>query len=879
MMKKNSIILLIIIIIILFVILYYYNQNQNPNINLNPNKTVEPFFADASSCPGFDCTIDNQKCMSPVPGSSFKNWKCNNKKWTTLTDGANITYKGCYVDKPDRALPSMYHVGVKSLDECYNYALQNEFDVFGLQAKENRAEAQCWAGKQSKHKYDKHGPITCASDGGDNWTNQVYTISPNLPYKYMGSYGDAGFRAVPNFKGNDAASVDECYNIAKLEGADVFSLQYGEGLTPKAQCFIGNQASSDYAIYGEKNCKNINGCAWQNHVYVVPLSQNTPAVEISSGPVDSVRIPWWDFNNMTAGGKGATWYGGTKWIGASNKWVNPNPVFPSPGRYVFTKTFNIDPSKIKNLETAILYIIVDNFANVWLNNNKVTANKQIFNVTDQMPPNQTYSFVAGGGWGAAGVAKQIALPLTQFLQKNSLVIEVMNVGLGINPAGVIANLILTYKNNQPADYIITDKTWMFIGNNYIPQTVTPLPAPLSGVTSIRLQNDNATNVLINGTYVGRPLQISQLAVYAMVDGVETNIATKGTATSKSAWGDGVADASNAIDGVLEARVFAAKSGFHSGGDNPEWWNLALDKPYDIHKIVYYNRADCCAIRAQGVEVQIFNSTSTTIPIFTSILSKELIQTIQISSPVIPTQAPTQAPTTTQAPIQTQEQRLVIPTEPPTIQPTGPFTCKSYTSQLSCNNVEMCYYANNGCYSDSSIPIASSTLKDLLATDITSNIVASTSVASMYKLILQCNKPNNIIIKGINIGNGCNVNTDTDTNSLIINDFVNNNDCNILIPLASTYALKKYIYMFDKLNGEFQTSPQITQKQLNSIIKNNSTITLMDIQNNILPIKVSIPQTILDNVEISPSVTINTSTLNKVLAQGQVINGNVNAIKI
>lgn len=883
-MKKNSILLLIIIIILLFIILYYYNQNPtiNPTINLNPNKTIETFVDDVSSCPGFDCKQDDQGklCMSPVPGSNFRNWKCNNQKWTTLTDASSVTYKGCYKDTGDRALPGMNPVVVKSLDECYNYSLQNGYDVFGLQNKGNDSVGQCWAGNQSKHKYDKHGPpITCASDGGDPWTNQVYTISQNLPYKYMGSYGDGGApRAIPNFK-KYVGSVDECYNIAKSEGADVFGLQYGEGLTPKGECWIGKQASSDYAIYGEKNCTNINGCAWQNHVFVVPLAPNTPAVEISSGPVDSVKIPWWDYNNMTAGGKGATWYGGTKWIGALASWAQPNYVGPKAGRYFFTKTFTIESSKISNLESAILYIIVDNCANVWLNNNKVTANKQIYNA-ETLLPGQTYSYVAKGGWQADGVATQIALPLTQFLLNNSLVIEVMN--FRESPAGVLANLKLTYSNNQQPDYIITDKTWNFIGNNYIPQTVTPIPAPLSGVTSIRMQNDNATNVLINGTYVGRPLQIAQLAVYTMIDGVETNIAPLGTATSKSAWFDGKHDAPVAIDGLLESRTHDGGKIFHSGGSHPEWWNLALDKPYDIHKIEYYNRADCCQIRAQGVEVQFFNSSSTTVPIFTSILTKELIQTIQIANPVIPTT--TKAPTTTQAPIQapiqgpTLEQRIIAPTEPPTVQPTGPFMCKNYTSQLSCNNVDMCYYANNMCYSDSEIPIATTTLKDLISSDITSNIVASSNVGNMYTLLLKCKKRNNIIIKGISIGNMCNINTNIETDRLIVNDFVNNNDCNILIPLTSHYALKKYIYMFDKLNGEFQTSPQITQKQLNYIIKNNkNTITLIDIQNNTLAIEVSIPKNILDKTELIPTVTVNTSLLSKVLAQAQAVGESINPL--
>ena len=46
----------------------------------------------------------------------------------------------------------------------------------------------------------------------------------------MGSYGDSPTRVLPKMKPDYVASVDECYNYAKSEGADVFGLQYGSAL-------------------------------------------------------------------------------------------------------------------------------------------------------------------------------------------------------------------------------------------------------------------------------------------------------------------------------------------------------------------------------------------------------------------------------------------------------------------------------------------------------------------------------------------------------------------------------------------------------------------------------------------------------------------------
>jgi len=68
--------------------------------------------------------------------------------------------------------------------------------------------------------------------------------------------------------------------------------------------------------------------------------------------------------------------------------------------------------------------------------------------------------------------------------------------------------------------------------------------------------------------------------------------------------------------------------YHSASNKDESWTLELDKLYDISKIVYYNRGDCCRHRANGLKLQIYSQTSSNIPILIYELNGENIQTFK-----------------------------------------------------------------------------------------------------------------------------------------------------------------------------------------------------------------------------------------------------------
>ena len=51
------------------------------NIQGNYVNNIERFTDNATSCRGYDCTIENQICPKGAPGAYHANYICKNKKW------------------------------------------------------------------------------------------------------------------------------------------------------------------------------------------------------------------------------------------------------------------------------------------------------------------------------------------------------------------------------------------------------------------------------------------------------------------------------------------------------------------------------------------------------------------------------------------------------------------------------------------------------------------------------------------------------------------------------------------------------------------------------------------------------------------------------
>ncbi len=106
----------------------------------------------------------------------------------TAVDAANTgsktptyEYVGCYLDKLDRALPTMYGTG--SADYCLDQAVKAKQPYFGMQywqGKNDMNTGECWVGGTT---YSKHGPSTNCVTGssgrpvGGAGANAVYKVN------------------------------------------------------------------------------------------------------------------------------------------------------------------------------------------------------------------------------------------------------------------------------------------------------------------------------------------------------------------------------------------------------------------------------------------------------------------------------------------------------------------------------------------------------------------------------------------------------------------------------------------------------------------------------------------------------------------------------
>jgi hypothetical protein len=216
---------------------------------------------------------------------------------------------------------------------------------------------------------------------------------------------------------------------------------------------------------------------------------------------------------------------------------------------------------------------------------------------------------------------------------------------------------------------------------YQPPPSGTLSGPLA-VKSIIINNKFATDYMyydfnqgktVNG---GRPLQISQLAVYAMVGSNLINVAATSNGGVASAFSSfpGL-NPSHAIDGTLSPKVFSGNAYHSSGGGNNEWWYLELNNTYNVHRIVYYNRSECCQIRAKGSQIELFSTNQTdkvdtSFPIYSYTFDESLVQEITIFSIPTTTSPPTTTlPTTTRPTTTLPTTTLPTTTLPTTTRPT------------------------------------------------------------------------------------------------------------------------------------------------------------------------------------------------------------------
>ena len=102
----------------------------------------------------------------------------------------------------------------------------------------------------------------------------------------------------------------------------------------------------------------------------------------------------------------------------------------------------------------------------------------------------------------------------------------------------------------------------------------------------------------------KPKSILSLAEVEVFVG-EQNVARLGTAKQVSTAYDGAA--ALAIDGNTDGDFHAGASVTHTATQRDPWWELELDRDYDIYRIVVWNRTENLHRRLDGVQISILDS--------------------------------------------------------------------------------------------------------------------------------------------------------------------------------------------------------------------------------------------------------------------------------
>jgi hypothetical protein len=141
---------------------------------------------------------------------------------------------------------------------------------------------------------------------------------------------------------------------------------------------------------------------------------------------------------------------------------------------------------------------------------------------------------------------------------------------------------------------------------------------------------NIRYIKIRANPQGECLQIAQVVVNSLVNGVITNVAPRGTTSAPDTYANGAGGSNKdrPIDG-LSGTARAYPNIYHSACSANSWWQLDLGKDYPVTEIIYANRADCCSSRAIGTTMTATSSSNTQYGPVT--LTGAMVQSFNISA--------------------------------------------------------------------------------------------------------------------------------------------------------------------------------------------------------------------------------------------------------
>jgi hypothetical protein len=109
------------------------------------------------------------------------------------------------------------------------------------------------------------------------------------------------------------------------------------------------------------------------------------------------------------------------------------------------------------------------------------------------------------------------------------------------------------------------------------------------------------------------LHLREVQAFAIVNGVEKNVALSSygaTATQSSVYNNNLY-AGLAIDGNITEQYSET-----AVGDFAPWWEVDLKVSYEVTKVIFWLRTDCCDYRMSGSKVYLMNSNRSTEKEFT-----------------------------------------------------------------------------------------------------------------------------------------------------------------------------------------------------------------------------------------------------------------------
>jgi hypothetical protein len=139
--------------------------------------------------------------------------------------------------------------------------------------------------------------------------------------------------------------------------------------------------------------------------------------------------------------------------------------------------------------------------------------------------------------------------------------------------------LFTTVNTEPNGFSTCDK---LIGGNVNTKTINATYGKNCSNSTKKPLNVRSIRITPNGT--SQNIQISQLVVMAFINGVQQNVANKGTITSSPSIND--TNPLTPVDGNTDNKLY-----WSSEGTREAFWQLDLGIEYPVVSITFYNRLD------------------------------------------------------------------------------------------------------------------------------------------------------------------------------------------------------------------------------------------------------------------------------------------------